>query len=80
MDSSLTVVGTLYVTGNEPFTRLAVEADSGKVYIIALQPKEIYDELWKLQGRKVELMCKPDTGKVELGSKVIIIENCKIIQ
>lgn len=81
VDSNLVkLVGTVYVTGNEPFARLAIEVNSGRVYIIAPQPKEVYDELWRLQGTKVELVCKPDSGKLILGEKVIVIQHYRIVQ
>jgi hypothetical protein len=80
-DSSLsTISGVLYVAGNEPFARLAVETDSGKVFVILDQPEELYKELWKLQGRKVELSHRLDSSKTELGSRVIIVARYKVIQ
>lgn len=48
------LVGTIYVTGNEPFTQLAIE--TGKDSLSTISPHSpVYKELWQLQGRKVVL-------------------------
>lgn len=53
-----TLTGRIYVTGNEPFTQLAIEIDDQRVYRIAKQSPS-YDALWKLQGRQVRVRYKP---------------------
>ena len=65
-----TMQGRIYVTGNEPFTQLAIEVTPEKVYLISKE-SPVYHELWKLQGRVVELRFKiqektqPETILVE---------------
>lgn len=48
--------GRIYVTGNEPFARLAVEDANGEVYVLTCS-KEVQEELLKLQGMRVLLYC-----------------------
>lgn len=52
--SPKTIVGTIYVIGNEPFTQLAVEDSTGTVYRIETT-KELEMQLRRMQGRIVEL-------------------------
>ena len=44
------VKGYIAVVGNEPFTKLAIQTDDNKTYILQCS-KELHDELWKQQGR-----------------------------
>lgn len=46
--------GTVYVTGNEPFTRLALVAEDGTRYILNCS-KEIEESLNRFQGRKFRI-------------------------
>lgn len=46
----------IYVTGNEPFTRLACEDAEGVVYLLS-GSKELQETLLKVQGRIVRLHC-----------------------
>ncbi|MEE9190031.1 MAG: hypothetical protein V3U16_04585 [Candidatus Neomarinimicrobiota bacterium] len=52
-----TIKGRLYVTGNEPFTQIAVETKEGEVYRLQ-GVKDIIGELRSLQGQIVSLTCK----------------------
>ena len=51
-----TIQGKIYVTGNEPFTRLALEDAKGKVYFLSCS-KELKEKLLKQQGLTVRLHC-----------------------
>lgn len=46
--------GTLYVSGNEPFTFLALQSTDNEYYKIECSDS-LKKELWKLQGSQVEL-------------------------
>jgi len=50
--SLITVRGRIYITGNEPFTEVALESQDGKVYILKGWG---VNELRGLQGRIVEV-------------------------
>ncbi len=43
------IKGEIYVTGNEPFTELAIKDENGKVFLIS-KNSPVYQELWKSQG------------------------------
>lgn len=47
-----TVKGMIFITGNEPFTRLALEDIKGNVYYLQCS-KEMEKKLWDLQGKEV---------------------------
>jgi hypothetical protein len=47
-----TLEGRIYITGNEPFTRLALENTEGDVFLLQCE-KELEEELWQLQGKSV---------------------------
>jgi len=53
-DDIRTITGRLYVTGNEPFVRLAIEDPNQKIYLISRQ-SPVYKELWKHQGEYLKL-------------------------
>jgi len=55
--NSTAIEGRLYVTGNEPFTHLAIETPANEVYILKY-PKELKAELWENQGKVLEVKCK----------------------
>lgn len=48
-DNQSRIKGKIYVTGNEPFTELAVQDENGKVFLIS-KNSPVYQELWKNQG------------------------------
>ena len=45
------LAGTIYVTGNEPFTRLALQAVDGRAYILKCE-KDVEVMLDRSQGKK----------------------------
>jgi len=55
------LTGKLYVTGNEPFTQLAILANSGKTYLISKKSK-VYFELWNNQNKLVKTFYEKITG------------------
>jgi len=56
-ESSNTLTGTIYISGNEPFTHLSLKSEDDNYYKIEC-PDSLKKELWELQGRKVELTYK----------------------
>ena len=52
-----TVEGRLFVTGNEPFTELAIETSANVVYKLTY-PEEMAGELGQLQGKVLVIKCK----------------------
>lgn len=48
------IEGTVYSTGNEPFTRLALAEDGGERYLLHC-PEAIEELLNSVQGRKVRI-------------------------
>jgi len=63
-DSGIEVEGRIYVTGNEPFTQLAVETPEGSYCLTGA------DELWDMQGQVltirgelVDEVCATSLGK-----------------
>jgi hypothetical protein len=52
--SSGTIIGTIYVIGNEPFTQVAIQDSTGAIFRIETT-KEIEQRLREMQGRKVTL-------------------------
>lgn len=71
LDDSNTVKGVITVVGNEPFTRLAIQTDDDKTYILKCS-KELRDELWKHQGSYYVIQYG-DIRKEE-GMNVLIVE------
>ena len=50
------LLGETYITGNEPFTRLAFRCTTGKTYLLE-GPDDVMETLWKMQGIPVTLYC-----------------------
>lgn len=50
-DQVTVVVGTIYVTGNEPFTRLALQAEDGTAYLLKCE-KDLEATLGQSQGKR----------------------------
>ena len=48
------LIGILYVSGNEPFTHLSLHSNDDKYYKIECSDS-LTIELWKLQGKTIEL-------------------------
>lgn len=76
--STRPLAGTLYVTGNEPFAMLALQTDGGGVFKIQNDTTAIYHSLWKLQGQKVLLRCRPVDTKSDTAS--IIVERYELVK
>jgi hypothetical protein len=55
--STQTITGRIFITGNEPFTELALETPSNEVYKLNAD-EELKSELWQQQGKVVEIQCK----------------------
>lgn len=70
------IKGRIFITGNEPFTRLALEDMKGKVYYLQCSDK-IQETLWDLQGKEVliyyESIDKNEAGRFVKVKKYIII-------
>ncbi len=74
---SLPIKGKIYVTGNEPFTELAIQSDDGKVYIIS-KNSPVYKQLWESQGSVVILESgKFETKGMEKGK--ILVKSFKVL-
>jgi hypothetical protein len=52
-----TMVGRVYVTGNEPFTKFALQLEDGSAYILNCS-KELQDQLSREQGKTVKVRFK----------------------
>ena len=71
-----TIVGKVYVMGNEPFTRLAVEMENKQVYVLHCS-KEIETMLLSKQGQLVRVHIKsmmniPEGKAVEVTEAEVI--------
>jgi len=75
--SMRTVVGVLYVTGNEPFTRLALEVKGSPPYLLRC-PKEVEAILLKNQGRLVRIHAKRIEDVPE--GKALIVSSADIMK
>lgn len=51
------VTGRVYVTGNDPFTKLAVQLDGGKVYILKCSG-EVEKKIQSNQGRIMKITAR----------------------
>lgn len=77
-DGSGLIEGKIYMTGNEPFTHLAVEREDGQVFILS-GPEELMKELQELQGKTVKLQCsKIVRGKMENTAVVEGVERVEV--
>jgi len=65
------VRGTITVIGNEPFTKLAIKTDDGKIFILQCS-KELNDELWKKQGSYYYVQY--GDMREESGTSAVIVE------
>ncbi len=50
-----TMTGTLYVAGNEPFTKLALYISSDTVFYVEAD-SSLKSQLWQLQGKRVRVI------------------------
>ncbi|MBN1399048.1 MAG: hypothetical protein JXA06_13525 [Bacteroidetes bacterium] len=64
-----TLSGIIYVTGNEPFTQLAIRVSGDASYIVEAD-SSIKAQLWKLQGRCVNLIGTKKQGLKKININV----------
>jgi hypothetical protein len=72
------VVGILYVTGNEPFTVLSIQTDGGGVLRIRKDTAAVYQELWKFQGQKLRVRFRSVGSKSDTSS--ITVERYELVK
>ncbi len=68
------VTGRIYVMGNEPFTRVAIQTDDGRVFALS---GEHAGELRRLQGKRVLVEGQP--GAEAPGVKEIEVAKYKVV-
>jgi hypothetical protein len=71
-------VGMMYVTGNEPFTMLALQADDGGVIKIRNDSSAIYRSLWKLQGQRLRIYVR--SAKAPSDTSSIFVERFELLK
>jgi hypothetical protein len=71
-DAASVLVGTIVVIGNEPFTQLSIQSDDHRTHIIRKDTTEIYRSVRKMQGQKLRIRFRPETGASD--STRIVIE------
>ena len=67
--TELNVYGRVYVSGNEPFTKLTLEAESGYFYLESTEEIESY--LWDNQDKFFNLIYRPINEKTIYIIKVL---------
>jgi hypothetical protein len=72
------LVGVLYVTGNEPFTFLSIQTEDGAMHRIHKDTTELSRALQKLQGQKLRVRFRPPAGAAD--SSALIIERYEIVK
>ena len=72
------VVGILYVTGNEPFTNLSLQTDGGAMLKIRKDTTAVYRELRKLQGQKLRVQFRSIEAKSDSSS--IVVERYDLVK
>ena len=77
-EESRSLTGILYVTGNEPFTHLSLQTPDGVMHPINRDSTKVYTQLLKLQGRKVEVLCRQLLCKSV--SPSLIIERYRVVE
>lgn len=65
------LIGVIYVVGNEPFPKLALSTDNGDIYILKCD-KAIESELWKMQGVRVIIYYTTMTVELEMKTVNVI--------
>lgn len=73
-----TVVGVLFVAGNEPFTFLSIQTDDGVMQKIREDTTELYRALQKLQGQRVRLRFRPPVAGAD--SLAMTVEQYEIVK
>ena len=70
------VTGRVYVMGNEPFTQVAIQSDSGRIYALIGE----YDKpLRNLQGKRVSVFGKL-SGTTPRGAEAIEVKSFQILE
>jgi hypothetical protein len=72
------LVGVLLITGSEPFTDLSLQTESSRMYAIRKDTTAFYDNLRKLQGRKVQVWYRRTIPSLE--TSAIIIERYELVK
>lgn len=70
------IQGRIYIAGNEPFARIAIEKDNGDVYYLKCK-EQIKKKLWDLQGKKI--VVNYVEIKENKAGKFIIVKSYKLI-
>jgi len=72
------VAGTVYITGNEPFTNLSLQTESGRMLRIKKDTTAVYRELRKLQGQRLRLQIRSFESKSDSSS--ISVEKFELVK
>jgi len=70
------VTGRIYVMGNEPFTQVAIQLDSGKIYALIGEHDK---ELRILQGKRVTVKGKL-SGETPRGAEDIEVKSFQVLE
>jgi hypothetical protein len=75
-EEEIQVTGRVYVMGNEPFTQVAIQLDSGKIYALIGE----YDKpLRNLQGKRLSVFGKL-SGKTPRGAEAIEVKSFQVLE
>ena len=72
------VVGILYMTGNEPFTVLSLQTDGGGMLRIQKDTTAVYQELRKFQGQRLRVQFRSVGSKSDTSS--IAVEQYELVK
>jgi|PlaIllAssembly_1097288.scaffolds.fasta_scaffold1769202_2 hypothetical protein len=71
------LTGILFVTGNEPFTDISLQAVNGRMHVIRRDTSALYSALRGLQGKKVRLQFRLPDAKSD--STLIIVQHYDLV-
>jgi uncharacterized protein YcfL len=71
------LTGILFVTGNEPFTDISLQAVNGRMHVIQKDTSEVYSKLRSLQGKKVRLQFRLPAARND--STLIIVNHYDLV-
>lgn len=71
------LTGTLFVTGNEPFTDISLQTVNGRMHVIRRDTTALYSTLRGLQGKKVRLLFRLPVARSD--SSLIIVEHYDLV-
>ncbi|HCA81304.1 MAG TPA: hypothetical protein DEP53_16365 [Bacteroidetes bacterium] len=71
------LTGTLFVTGNEPFTDISLQSAHGRMHVIQRDTSELYSRLRGLQGKKVRLQFRLPAARKD--SSLIIVNHYDLV-